>query len=373
MRFIFGANIDDSLTTGMGRQMHGLGDALAVRGHDVDYLFTGSLGLRLGRKLSRLEAPFRFAQEVGRLAARGGAAPIAVLHEPIGWATAVLLRRRVHTLAMVHACELNGWKITVGTRAATGEHIAASSRILWPLTELTQAYATLKAAEGVLCLSSQDAAYIHDRLHVPSDRVRRIDNGLEPRFIGLPLPEAPTERDILFLGSWLPRKGIRILVAALEKLTAAGVTAKLTLAGTAASAELIRGALPPAWRSDAEIIPHVPAAGLIDIYRRHAIFVLPSVAEGIPLAMLEAMAAGLCPVVTEVGGVPDVVQHGKNGLLVPMLNADRLADALTRALRTPEETRRLGREAHATMQAYGWERVAVQVERFCAERLAARA
>jgi glycosyltransferase involved in cell wall biosynthesis len=372
MRFIFGANIEDSTTTGMGRQMHGLGDALAARGHRVDYLFAESLGLRLGRKMSRLEAPFRFAQKIVQVARTAGEPPIAVLHEPTGWPTAVFLRSFVRTLAMVHACEGRGWNTTVATRAATGERIAASSRVLWPLTELTQSYATLKTADGVLCLSTADAAYIRDRLRVPAQRVERIDNGLEPAFMGLPFPEAPPERDILFLGSWLARKGVRILAAALERLTEAGVTARLTLAGTGSSIDEVRAALPGAWRSTAEIIPHVPAQRLVEVYRRHAIFVLPSVVEGIPLAMLEAMAVGLCPIVTSVGGVPDVVEDGENGVLVPMLDAAALAQALARALRAPEEARRLGRNAQASMQAYGWDRVAVQVERFCAARFGGR-
>jgi glycosyltransferase involved in cell wall biosynthesis len=363
--FIIGANIADSMTTGMGRQMHGLGDALLAKGHRVDYLFEDQLEFRFSRRLSRFGSPIRAAMRIRELAMTNGPAPIAILHEPIGWPTALILRRRVRTIAMVHNCESKCWKIQLETRAASGEQIALSSRVIWPLTQLLQANATLRIADGVLCLSSEDVVFIRDRLGVPANRIRRIDNGLEPSFIGLPFIEGARQRDILFLGTWLPRKGIRILERALQALHAKGVTAKVTFAGTSISADEIRRALPSAWRSAVEVIPQVAPERLVEIYQRHRIFILPSVTEGIPLSLLEAMACGLCPIVSNVGGISDVVTNGENGILIPMLDADALATSLSDALRAPDEVNRLARNARATMQSYAWKRAADQVEEFC--------
>jgi glycosyltransferase involved in cell wall biosynthesis len=364
--FIIGANVADSMTTGMGRQMHGLGDALVTKGHRVDYLFEKQLESRFGRRLSRLESPMRAAMQVRRLAAANGSVPIAILHEPIGWPAAVFLRRQVRTLAMVHNCESKCWKIQLDTRVASGEQIALSSRIVWPVTELLQADATLKTADGVLCLSSEDVVFIRDRLRVPADRIKRIDNGIEPSFIGLPFIEGPRERDILFLGSWLPRKGIRVLVDALRKLNEMGLRPSVTLAGTNLSADEILPMLPEAVRATIQVIPQVPPEGLVGVYIRHRFFILPSITEGIPLSLLEAMACGLCPIVTGVGGVPDVVTDGADGILVPMLDPSALARAVARALVLPDQTSRMARSAHASMQSYGWTRAAEQVEEFCA-------
>jgi glycosyltransferase involved in cell wall biosynthesis len=364
--FIIGANVADSMTTGMGRQMHGLGDALAAKGHRVDYLFEKQLESRFGRRLSRLESPIRAAMQVRQLAAANGSVPIAILHEPIGWPTALFLRRQVRTLAMVHNCESKCWKIKLNTRGASGEQIAISSRIVWPLTELLQADATLRTAHGVLCLSSEDEIFIREHLRVPAFRIKRIDNGLEPSFIGLPLREGDRDRDVLFLGTWLPHKGIRILVDALRALHEMGLNPKVTLAGTSVSADDIMRTLPEPIRATAQVIPHIPPEGLIDVYRRHSIFVLPSITEGIPLSLLEAMACGLCPIVSRVGGVPDVVTNGNNGILVPMLDAPALARAMAGALRASEQTSRLAASAHASMQSYGWTRAAEQVVEFCA-------
>src|SRR5260221_3880926 len=86
-----------------------------------------------------------------------------------------------------------------------------------------------------------------------------------------------------------------------------------------------------------------------ELMRHAAVFVLPSHAEGLPVSLLEAMAAG-CPVIaTDVGGIPDVVADGVNGLIVPLRDRDALALALHRLLVDRRLAARLGREARNTI------------------------
>ncbi len=72
------------------------------------------------------------------------------------------------------------------------------------------------------------------------------------------------------------------------------------------------------------------------------VFVLPSLSEGLPLALLEAMAAGKPPVVTEVGGIPEVVSDGETGFAVPPANPEALADRVIRLLESPSVAARMG-------------------------------
>ena len=80
-------------------------------------------------------------------------------------------------------------------------------------------------------------------------------------------------------------------------------------------------------------------------------FVLPSYFEGLPLAALEAMAAGLPVVATSVGGTPEAVVDGETGLLVDVKDAGALADALATIATDPDLRARMGAAGHARYEA----------------------
>lgn len=75
------------------------------------------------------------------------------------------------------------------------------------------------------------------------------------------------------------------------------------------------------------------------------IFVLPSTSEGLPVALLEAMASGMAIVATDVGGIPDVVEHDSEALVVPPGEPQALADAIALLARDAELRNRLGSAA----------------------------
>ena len=88
-----------------------------------------------------------------------------------------------------------------------------------------------------------------------------------------------------------------------------------------------------------------------------AVFVLPSRHEGTPNALLQAMAAGLPIVATSVGGVPQLIKHGKNGLLVPPENSEALAKAIIFLLKNKELAKKLGLQAHKDAKQYSVDRI----------------
>ena len=91
---------------------------------------------------------------------------------------------------------------------------------------------------------------------------------------------------------------------------------------------------------------------------RAAVFCLPSHAEGLPMALLEAMAMGRAVVASRVGGIPEAVREGDNGLLVPPHDAPALAAALARVLDDAGLRARLGERARMTVaQHYSTEAV----------------
>jgi glycosyltransferase involved in cell wall biosynthesis len=91
--------------------------------------------------------------------------------------------------------------------------------------------------------------------------------------------------------------------------------------------------------------PYPPA-----LLPRFEVFCLPSDFEGTPNAVLEAMAAGLPVVATNVGGIPQVIEHGINGLLVPPRDEDALAAALRDLLLDPAAARQMGQAARQRVE-----------------------
>jgi glycosyltransferase involved in cell wall biosynthesis len=97
---------------------------------------------------------------------------------------------------------------------------------------------------------------------------------------------------------------------------------------------------------------------------------LPSDHENLPLALLEALGAGVPVVATDVGGVPDAVDDGVHGLLVPPGRPEEMAAALARALGDPQASRtraEAGRARHA--ERYTWDAVGLAVESVALEAL----
>ena len=89
---------------------------------------------------------------------------------------------------------------------------------------------------------------------------------------------------------------------------------------------------------------------IYDVMAALDIFVLPSHSEGLPMALLEAMALSRPVVASDVGGIPEVIQHGINGLLVPPGDEDALARACLELIRNREYAARLGARARQTVE-----------------------
>jgi glycosyltransferase involved in cell wall biosynthesis len=95
------------------------------------------------------------------------------------------------------------------------------------------------------------------------------------------------------------------------------------------------------------------------VYRSFDLFLLPSLNEGMPMSLLEAMAAGVPVIATAVGGIPEVVAEGRTGLLVKPADAASLGTAIMRLLSDSELRQRLGREGQRVVRAtYSAERMA---------------
>jgi glycosyltransferase involved in cell wall biosynthesis len=106
-----------------------------------------------------------------------------------------------------------------------------------------------------------------------------------------------------------------------------------------------------------EFTGRVPKRELAAAIHRGDIFINTTNIDNTPVTVLEAMACGACVVSTNVGGIPYMVQHGENGLLVPPDNAEAMAGAIGRILEEPELAARLSRNGRNTTEQIDWPRI----------------
>ncbi|MDB5311167.1 MAG: hypothetical protein JWO38_5369 [Gemmataceae bacterium] len=363
MRILRVANIPDNRTGGMSRYIHFVSDELRAAGHTVDHLFED--GLRThggGGPLARFVAPVRAAREVLSRTRRGQWYDVVEMHEPLAapYAAAREWSRALPPLLVsVYALEARSHEARLGYDRAKGQPVSVRSRV-GPLSIVWQANFALRRADHVCVETTADAAYLTRRLGVPRRRVTVQQGGVHPRFFA----DAPGPRaGILFVGTWLRRKGILDLVPALTAVLDLHPGLPVTLAGCGAPAGRVLADFPERVRPFIRVLPSITDdAVLAALYREHAVFAFPSTFEGLPLALLEAAASGLVIVTTGVCGMADTITDGANGLLVPVGDVPALTAVLDRVVADPGLADRLGRAARESVRGYTWARSAAQFQ-----------
>jgi len=190
-----------------------------------------------------------------------------------------------------------------------------------------------------------------------------VPNGTEERFFVSREYREKTSFHLLFAGTWLDRKGVYYLVAAFGLLARKMPTVRLAVAGCSVSEAVVKNCFAPELRDRVNVIPFATRDDMAKVYADHDIFVFPSLVEGMPLTLLEAMATGMPVVTTNTCGMADVVENGMNGLLVPAADAEKLAEGIERLCQSTDLRKRLGLAGQETMRRYTWERVTEQMER----------
>jgi glycosyltransferase involved in cell wall biosynthesis len=258
------------------------------------------------------------------------------------------LRKRI---SLIHASSVEGW---VGIRTAS----LLRRPCIWHIHEMLDSYVTDKAkylplADRIVAVSNACAKALSE--FTPLDKVEVIHNGVEvERFSRgdaekilreFEVPEgAPV---ILAVGSVFPAKGHLYLLQAAQKILSEFPGAKFLFVGDLSSRFAQYHRELRAFVQDAGIEDSVSFTGfrgdVIDFLAAATLVASPSLAESLPLNLIEAMASGKPVVACEVGGVAEVVVDGVTGLLVPPTDSDALASAIIDVLGSPQKALFLGR------------------------------
>lgn len=222
----------------------------------------------------------------------------------------------------------------------------------------------LRFAEFVLTNSEYNAEYLRSLLGGDAGPpVHRVYEGLDPAAIPVrPAARAPGPWRLLSVARLVEPKGLRHLLLACDRLRHEGVFFTCDIIGGPEPDDMAT------WvhlrRLHAELglggvvnfLGMQPYAVVTDMLARADLFVLPCVhaRDGshdiTPNSLLEAMAHGLPAVSTNVGAIPEIVEHGTNGMLVPPGDADALAQALASLIGSDETRSHLGAAARLTIK-----------------------
>ncbi|HEX6723005.1 MAG TPA: glycosyltransferase family 4 protein, partial [Burkholderiaceae bacterium] len=203
---------------------------------------------------------------------------------------------------------------------------------------------TLQRANVVIALSTQWRDFFVEECELSSSSVTELPNPVRwnPEMLNR---AGRTHVQFLSLGRLSGRKGSYDLVKAFAALPPAlRARARLVLAGDG-DVDAVRQLAAP-FGDAVRVLSWVDSAERNRLLEASDVFALPSRAEGLPMALLEAMSAGLPAIVTPVGGIPDAVTQGAEGLYVVPGRVEELTAAMTRMLVDESERLAMGRRAH---------------------------
>jgi len=182
--------------------------------------------------------------------------------------------------------------------------------------------------------------------------------------------ELPQDAFVIFLAKgFAPSSGQDYLLRAVRLVASAGKNVHLVLAGDGYTrVQMIALIKELGLETSVQMPGTVPNSEVLRILATADLVVLPSVKlagaeEGLSVFLLESMGMGKPVIATRVGGNPDLIRDGVNGLLVPEKDAEALAAAITRLMDDPELCRRLGESARReVIESWTWEKVASEVK-----------
>lgn len=247
-------------------------------------------------------------------------------------------------VARLAACICDGsWSLTIHGHADFGDPVTSRLRSKIASAAFTACVSDFGRAQAMLQSDPNHWPRIHrvfcgidpERFQPPADR---------PREFVAPSPDHPLK--LLTVGRLSPEKGHLVLLAALHDLKQRGVPVHCTFVGDG----------PKRSQLEAEVARHeiqsmVTFAGAIgqdriaDFYATADVFVLPSFSEGLPVVLMEAMASGLPTVSSRITGIPELIRHGEDGVLVSPARPDLLAQAIADLADDPSVRRRMAASA----------------------------
>lgn len=343
-------------------------DRVEAAGHEVEYLCADDVPPSWGGRFGRSVA-FPMAVRSKSVAAARAGRPydIVNVHEPSA-APVVLGRPRAAGPVVVvtsHGLERRAWELAIEEGRLGRQGPGWRTRVTYPASTLWPGELALRHAEHVFCLNEEDRQTLIQRFRRPPETITRILPGADKVYA-----QAAERRDyaaarrVLFAGTWRKNKGVEDLVPAITTLAARHRDLVLHVVGAGVPPDDVRAHFPDSLR--ARVTCETPAneTGMAATFAAADLFLLPSLFEGTPLTLMQAMMSGLPIVTTETCGMKDVITDRQTGLMVPIRSPEALVAAVESLTADTALRARIGQAARAeAMFRYTWDKVAEPVLR----------
>lgn len=341
-----------------------LASALAAAGHEVDYVAL---------------APQSLQREVGW----GGITYVESSNRYISpFLQYLSTRRELAGYDIVHAHGIEGLGFAIHRRVfrdikfVNGLYAGTVNRFPWNMRSVFDAYCffACKWADMVTTNSEHAKSRIHNAYDIASSTIRVMYIGASGSFLATDAPQRSANHFSLLFCGYLggPRqvKGVDILLRSMPAILAAH-QATLCIVGTGEHIDRYKTmCVDLGIQGQVRFLGFIEHSKLPRCFSNADLFVLPSRSESMPVAVAEAMASALPVVSTTVGGIPELVEDGQTGVLVPPNDPVSLARAINALLDDPERMRAMGARGRERVKEYfTWDKVAERVLGFYQEIL----
>lgn len=354
LKIIHVSECPTSLNSGMGRIQYNWNNEIRARGHDLTLIEPGQIG--------PLRHPLFFPMKAKGFLKNSGIKPdVIISHEP---ASGAFVGKGVPVYLVSHGIEARYWELSLQGKIPNPNVASLKTRILFPLWRLAVCNKGLRKSHKLLLSNEEDANYAQLRFGRRADDIKIFKNGFNINPIDVLQDSNRELPTILWNASWLERKGKDVLIGALNILKSKEIKYKIIIAGTGYPESMVLEELVKDLTLSASVISKFKSEEEVSLLSSADIFVLPSYFEGLPLSLIQAMASGLCCVVSDNCGQRDVIKHNVTGLKFETGNSQDLASQLERIIIDVNLRRKIGIAGKNASALWDWKTVSADVVNF---------
>lgn len=236
-----------------------------------------------------------------------------------------------------------------------------SSVLLFPFKQY------INNADRIIAVSKAAATFIS---HFTEKEVKIIPNGVSIEEFS-PRVKTFDGKSVLFVGRFVYRKGLHLLLEAMKRVVDEKEGAELTIVGSGYLSPFLKAFVKTLNLQDNVYIrEELSKSELVEVYRKSNVFVLPSVfGESFGIVLLEAMASKTPIVATAQGGVREIVRHMETGLLIKRNKIEGIAKGILTLLEDEELSERISLNAFGEVKKYDWNMIVERIEEAYKETL----